>query len=85
MILLFPYYQNAGDDDAYSKTEDLMQQRRLAKGKIADLLADNRISQSELQELDLINEGIEAQVSRLQTRLNDLKSWAGINGLRFLK
>jgi hypothetical protein len=74
MMLLFPYYRNAGDDDAYSKTEDLMQQRRLAMGKIASLLADNEVSQSELKELDLINEGVEAQISRLMTQLNDLKT-----------
>ena len=74
VMLLFPYYRNAGSDDAYSKTEDLMQLRRLAAGKTEELLADQRIAQSELQDLDLVNRGIEASISRIQKQMADIKT-----------
>lgn len=74
MMLLFPYYRNAGSDAAYSKTEDIMQQRRLAAGEIEELLADQRVAQSELQELDVVNRGIEAQISRIRNQMADIKT-----------
>ena len=74
MMLLFPYYRNAGSDAAYSKTEDIMQQRRLAAGEIEELLADQRIAQSELQELDAVNRGIESQISRIRNQMADIKT-----------
>ena len=74
VMLLFPYYRNAGDDAAYSKTEDIMQQRRLAAGEVEDLLADQRLAQSELQELDRVNRGIEAQISRIRNQMADIKT-----------
>ncbi len=74
VMLLFPYYRNAGDDAAYSKTEDIMQQRRLAAGEIEELLADQRLAQSELQELDLVNRGIEARISRIRNQMADIKT-----------
>ena len=74
MMLLFPYYRNAGSDAAYSKTEDIMQQRRLAAGEIEELLADQRIAQSELQELDAVNRGIEAKISRIRNQMADIKT-----------
>jgi len=74
VMLLFPYYRNAGSDDAFSKTEDIMEQRRLASGKIDDLLADQRIAQSELQDLDRTNRGIEAQISRIRNEMADIKT-----------
>jgi hypothetical protein len=73
-MLLFPYYRNAGSEAAFSKTEEIMQQRRLAAGKIEELLADERKAQSELQELDLVNRGIEAQISRIRNQLADIKT-----------
>jgi len=74
VMLLFPYYRNAGDDAAYSKTEDIMQQRRLAAGEIEELLADQRLAQSELQELGLVNRGIEARISRIRNQMADIKT-----------
>lgn len=74
MMLLFPYYRNAGSDAAYAKTEDIMQQRRLAAGEIEELLADQRVAQSELQELDVVNRGIEAQISRIRNQMADIKT-----------
>ena len=74
MMLLFPYYRNAGSDAAYSKTEDIIQQRRLAAGEIEELLADQRIAQSELQELDAVNRGIEAKISRIRNQMADIKT-----------
>lgn len=74
VMLLFPYYRNAGSEAAFAKTEDIMQQRALAAGEIEELLAEERIAQSELQELDLANRGIEAQISRMRKQMADIKT-----------
>jgi len=74
VMLLFPYYRNAGSDDAYAKTEDILQQRRLAAGEIEELLTNQRVAQSELQELDLVNRGIEANISRIRNQMADIKT-----------
>lgn len=74
VMLLFPYYRNAGSDAAFAKTEDIMKQRRLAAGEIEELLADQRVAQSELQELDRVNRGIEAQISRIRKQMADIKT-----------
>ena len=42
VMILFPYYRNAGDDDAFSKTQEIQDLRRLASGKIAELLYVDR-------------------------------------------
>jgi len=74
VMLLFPYYRNAGSDDAYSKIEDIMEQRRLASGEIDELLSDQRLAQSELQDQDLANRGVEAQISRIRKEMADIKT-----------
>lgn len=74
VMLLFPYYRNAGSDDAFSKTEDILEQRRLASGEIDKLLADQRLAQSELQDQDRANRGIEAQISRIRKEMADIKT-----------
>lgn len=74
VMLLFPYYRNAGSDDAFSKTEDILEQRRLASGEIDKLLADQRLAQSELQDQDRVNRGIEAQISRIRKEMADIKT-----------
>ncbi len=74
VMLLFPYYQNEGSDAAYSKTQDMMQQRRLAAGEIENLLADQRVAQSELQDQNRVNRGIEAQISRIRNQMADIKT-----------
>lgn len=42
VIILFPYYRNAGSADSWAEVEDLMQQRRLVRGEIGNLLAPLR-------------------------------------------
>jgi len=74
VMLLFPYYRNAGSDDAFSKTEDILEQRRLASGEIDKLLANQRLAQSELQDQDRVNRGIEAQISRIRKEMADIKT-----------
>ena len=53
--------------------------RRLASGEIADLLAEQQTSMSEVQDQNEANRGIEAQISRIRkkwriSRPNLLKS-----------
>jgi len=74
VMILFPYYRNAGDDDAFSRTQEIQEQRRLASGKIAEMLADQRTSQSEVQDLNEANRGIEAAISRIRNQMADIKT-----------
>jgi hypothetical protein len=74
VMILFPYYRNAGSDDAFSRTQEIQDMRRQAAGEIAELLADQRTSTSELQDMDEANRGIEAQISRLRRQLADLRT-----------
>jgi hypothetical protein len=74
VMILFPYYRNAGSDDAFSRTQEIQDMRRQAAGEIAELLADQRTSTSELQDLDEANRGIEEQISRLRKRTADLRT-----------
>jgi hypothetical protein len=74
VMLLFPYYRNEGSDNAWTRTEDIMEQRRLASGEIAELLAQQRVSQSELQDMDRANRGIESSISRKRKELKDIKT-----------
>jgi uncharacterized protein with von Willebrand factor type A (vWA) domain len=74
VMILFPYYRNAGSADAYSRTQEIQEQRRLAAGHIEELLADQRISESEVQDLDEANRGIESAISRLRREMADLRT-----------
>ncbi len=74
VMILFPYYRNAGSDDAFSRTQEIQDMRRLASGEIAELLADQRTSTSEVRELDEANRGIEAQISRIRKNMADIKT-----------
>jgi hypothetical protein len=74
VMILFPYYRNAGSADSWSEVEDLMLQRRLAQGEIEKLLADNDQAQSELEKLQQLNAGIEQSLSRLRKDLRDAKT-----------
>ena len=40
VMILFPYYRNAGSDDAFSRTQEIQEMRRLASGEIAEMLAE---------------------------------------------
>lgn len=48
--------------------------RRLASGEIAELLADQRTSTSEVQDMNEANRGIEAQISRIRNQMADIKT-----------
>jgi F0F1-type ATP synthase membrane subunit b/b' len=74
VMILFPYYRNAGSDDAFSRTQEIQERRRQASGEIADLLAAQQAAQSEVQELDEANRGIEAALSRLRREMADIKT-----------
>ena len=73
-MILFPYYRNAGSDDAFSRTQEIQDMRRLASGEIADLLAEQQTSMSEVQDQNEANRGIEAQISRIRKKMADIKT-----------
>jgi hypothetical protein len=74
VMVLFPFYRHAGPGESYSRTEALMEQRRLASGQVDNLLADQDQMQSETERLDLANQGIEQRIFRIRERLADLKT-----------
>jgi hypothetical protein len=63
VMLLFPYYRNAGTDEAFAQTESIMEQRRLAAGKVEDMLSTSEELQSEVERLDRANEGIREEIA----------------------
>jgi hypothetical protein len=74
VMILFPFYQNAGDDTAFSRTQEIQDLRRLASGEIARMLAEQQVSQSEVQDLNEANRGIESQISRIRNQMADIKT-----------
>lgn len=74
VMLLFPYYRNAGDDSAHSRILDILEQRNLAAGEMAELLASFDQSNNELEQLNQSNRGAEQRLSRQRTVLKDLKT-----------
>jgi hypothetical protein len=74
VMILFPYYRNAGSDDAFSRTQEIQELRRLASGDIAKMLSDQQVSQSEVQDLNEANRGIETDISRIRKKLADIKT-----------
>ena len=74
VMLLFPYYRHAGPDDSFSRTQDIMEKRRLASEQIQDLKTRQGDLQSELDQLTQANEGREQQISRLRKQLMDINS-----------
>jgi len=74
VMLVFPYYKNEGDDNAHSAILDIMEQRNLSAGELADLLSNIEQSSDQLQELKEDNRGIEQRLSRQRTQLKDLKT-----------
>ena len=74
VMILFPYYRNAGSDDAFARTQEIQERRRLAAGMIEEMLADQRASQSEVQDLEQANRGIEAAISRLRRQMADIRT-----------
>jgi hypothetical protein len=74
VMLLFPYYRHAGPDDSFSRTQDIMEKRRLASEQIQDLKTRQGDLQSELDQFTQANEGREQQISRLRKQLMDINS-----------
>jgi hypothetical protein len=74
VMLLFPYYRHAGPDDSFSRTQDVMEKRRLASGQLEDLKARKDELQSELDELTESNQGRQQQISRLRKELMDIRN-----------
>jgi hypothetical protein len=74
VMILFPYYRNAGSDDAFARTLEIQERRRLAAGMVEEMLADQRVSQSEVQDLDEANRGIEAAISRIRRQMADIRT-----------
>jgi hypothetical protein len=74
VMILFPYYRNAGSDDAFSRTQEIQERRRLAAGMIEDMLADQTSSESEVQDLDEANRGIEDAISRIRRQMADIRT-----------
>jgi len=74
VMILFPYYRNAGDDSAHSRIQDILEQRNLAAGEMVELLASQQRAEAELEQLNEANQGIEQRLSRKRTELKDLKT-----------
>lgn len=73
-MLLFPYYRHAGPQEAFSKTQDIMEKRKLASGELDDLQVERSKLLSELNELTQTNQGVASNISRMKTQLNDINS-----------
>jgi len=74
VMLLFPYYRHAGPDDSYARTQDVMEQRRLASAELEDLQAERDKLQSELDQFNDSNLGVEQKISALKTQLRDINT-----------
>lgn len=72
VMLLFPYYRNAGPEDAFSRTLDIVEKRRLAAGEAEDREAERQRMQAELETVDAENEARQARVARLRNELRDV-------------
>lgn len=75
VMLLFPYYRNAGDDSAYSRTLDILEQRDLAAEDVRDLLAQQRALRAELEQIEDANRTAEQRLTERRRRLAELNAW----------
>lgn len=73
VMLLFPYYRNAGTAEAYSQTEAIMEQRRLAAGKVEQMMSTAEELQSEVQRLERANEGMRDNIAQKKQQLSSLQ------------
>jgi hypothetical protein len=74
VMLLFPYYRNAGDATAHSRTLDVMAQRDLAARDVQDLLAQQNALRQQLERLDATNRAEESRLERQRSRLETLRT-----------
>lgn len=73
MMLLFPFYRHAGDAEAFARTRDVMEQRRLAAGQVSELSDAARALQRELETVTEANLGLEARIARQRNQLRDVE------------
>ena len=73
VMLLFPYYQNAGTDEVFAQTEAIMEQRRLAAGRVEDMMSTADELQSELERLQRANQGLRDDIAVRREHLSDLE------------
>lgn len=73
VMLLFPYYRNAGPEDAFSRTLDIVEKRRLAVGETEDREAERQRLQTELESVATENDARAARVARLRNELRDVE------------
>ena len=74
VMLLFPYYRHAGPDDAFERTQEIMDKRRLASQQLEDVQSEQDELQSELDQLTESNQGVEQRISRLRKQAMDINS-----------
>jgi hypothetical protein len=73
VMLLFPYYRNAGTDEAFEQTEAIMEMRRLAAGRAEQMLSAADELQRELDRLEHANARIAEGIARDQARLASME------------
>ncbi len=73
MMLLFPYYRNAGPENAPSPTRDLIEQRRQAERSVADALAQQVTTEQEITELEARADRLRREMVTLNEELFNLK------------
>lgn len=73
MMLLFPYYRNAGPETAPSDTRDLIEQRREAERSVAESLADQVTLENEVTELEARADQLRREMVTLEEQLFNLK------------
>lgn len=73
-MLLFPYYRHAGTNDAFSKTQEITQKRRLTTGQLEEVQAEQEKVQKELTQITAFNQGAEQSISRSRKKIADIES-----------
>jgi hypothetical protein len=65
VMLLFPYYRHAGDDDAVTRTRETMEKRRLALERLEDTERSQQDLEAVLSRLTDTNQALEDRLSTL--------------------
>jgi len=74
VMLLFPYYRNAGERNTHApRAADILQQRQETAGELINLLATRDDSARELEQLEAANRSIEEQLTRQRSLARDLE------------
>ncbi|MEJ8566026.1 vWA domain-containing protein [Elongatibacter sediminis] len=73
VMLLFPFYRNAGDATAHSRTLDVMEQRALAAGDVAQLLQRRESLIDAVEQAESGNLESERRLQRARERLQALR------------